>query len=26
VVVARLQESVPGPITQTLPKRNWFPA
>ena len=26
VVVARLQDSVPGPITQTLPKRNWFPA
>src|SRR6516165_9629690 len=26
VVVARLQDSVPGPIVQTLPKRNWFPA
>ena len=26
VVVARMQDSVPGPITQTLPKRNWFPA
>jgi glyoxylase-like metal-dependent hydrolase (beta-lactamase superfamily II) len=26
VVVARMQESVPGPIVQTLPKRNWFPA
>jgi glyoxylase-like metal-dependent hydrolase (beta-lactamase superfamily II) len=25
-VVARLQDSVPGPIVQTLPKRNWFPA
>jgi glyoxylase-like metal-dependent hydrolase (beta-lactamase superfamily II) len=26
VVVARMQDSVPGPIVQTLPKRNWFPA
>ena len=23
---ARLQDPVPGPIVQTLPKRNWFPA
>ena len=25
-VVGRLQDAVPGPITQSLPKRNWFPA
>jgi glyoxylase-like metal-dependent hydrolase (beta-lactamase superfamily II) len=25
-VVARLQDSVPGPTTQSLPPRNWFPA
>ena len=25
-VVARLQDQVPGPTVQTLPKRNWFPA
>ncbi|NWG24749.1 MAG: MBL fold metallo-hydrolase [Pseudorhodoplanes sp.] len=25
-VVGRLQDSVPGPITQSVPKRNWFPA
>jgi glyoxylase-like metal-dependent hydrolase (beta-lactamase superfamily II) len=25
-VVARLQDSVPGPVTQSLPKRDWFPA
>ena len=25
-VVARLQDAVPGPTTQTLPRRNWFPA
>jgi glyoxylase-like metal-dependent hydrolase (beta-lactamase superfamily II) len=25
-VVARLQDSVPGPITQSLPRRDWFPA
>jgi glyoxylase-like metal-dependent hydrolase (beta-lactamase superfamily II) len=25
-VVARLNDSVPGPVVQTLPKRNWFPA
>ena len=25
-VVARLQDAVPGPITQSLPRRNWFPA
>jgi len=25
-VVGRLHDSVPGPITQSLPKRNWFPA
>jgi hypothetical protein len=25
-VVARLQDSVPGPITQSLPRRAWFPA
>ena len=25
-VVARLHDAVPGPTTQTLPKRNWFPA
>jgi glyoxylase-like metal-dependent hydrolase (beta-lactamase superfamily II) len=25
-VVGRLQDSVPGPIVQSLPRRNWFPA
>jgi glyoxylase-like metal-dependent hydrolase (beta-lactamase superfamily II) len=25
-VVGRLQDQVPGPIVQSLPKRNWFPA
>jgi glyoxylase-like metal-dependent hydrolase (beta-lactamase superfamily II) len=25
-VVARLQDSVPGAITQSLPRRSWFPA
>ena len=25
-VVGRLHEQVPGPITQSLPRRNWFPA
>jgi hypothetical protein len=25
-VVARLQDAVPGPITQSLPRRSWFPA
>lgn len=25
-VVGRLQDSVPGPIVQSVPKRNWFPA
>jgi glyoxylase-like metal-dependent hydrolase (beta-lactamase superfamily II) len=25
-VVGRLQDSVPGPVVQSLPKRNWFPA
>jgi glyoxylase-like metal-dependent hydrolase (beta-lactamase superfamily II) len=25
-VVGRLQEQVPGPIVQSLPRRNWFPA
>ena len=25
-VVGRLQDQVPGPIVQTLPPRNWFPA
>ena len=24
--VGRLRDSVPGPIVQSLPKRNWFPA
>ena len=26
MVVGRLQDQVPGPIVQSLPKRNWFPA
>ena len=26
VVVGGLQDSVPGPLTQSLPKRNWFSA
>ena len=26
LVVARLRDSVPGPIVQSLPRRNWFPA
>jgi hypothetical protein len=25
-VVGRLRDSVPGPIVQSQPKRNWFPA
>jgi glyoxylase-like metal-dependent hydrolase (beta-lactamase superfamily II) len=25
-VVARLQDAVPGPTTQSLPRRSWFPA
>jgi glyoxylase-like metal-dependent hydrolase (beta-lactamase superfamily II) len=25
-VVARLQDSVPGPVVQSLPRRAWFPA
>ena len=25
-VIGRLEMSVPGPISQTVPKRNWFPA
>jgi glyoxylase-like metal-dependent hydrolase (beta-lactamase superfamily II) len=25
-VVARLQHAVPGPVTQSLPRRAWFPA
>jgi glyoxylase-like metal-dependent hydrolase (beta-lactamase superfamily II) len=25
-VVGRLHDSVPGPIVQSLPRRNWFPA
>ena len=25
-VVGRLQDSIPGPIVQSLPRRNWFPA
>jgi hypothetical protein len=25
-VLARLRDSVPGPIVQSLPRRNWFPA
>jgi glyoxylase-like metal-dependent hydrolase (beta-lactamase superfamily II) len=25
-VVGRLQEQVPGPIVQSMPRRNWFPA
>jgi glyoxylase-like metal-dependent hydrolase (beta-lactamase superfamily II) len=25
MVIARLQDSVPGPIVQSVPKRNWFP-
>jgi glyoxylase-like metal-dependent hydrolase (beta-lactamase superfamily II) len=25
-VVARLQDTVPGPVTQSLPRRSWFPA
>jgi hypothetical protein len=25
-VVGRLHDQVPGPIVQSLPKRNWFPA
>ena len=25
-VVGRLQDAVPGPIVQSLPRRNWFPA
>jgi hypothetical protein len=26
VVIGRLQDSVPGPIVQSLPRRDWFPA
>jgi hypothetical protein len=26
VVTGRLQDSVPGPIVQSYPKRQWFPA
>jgi glyoxylase-like metal-dependent hydrolase (beta-lactamase superfamily II) len=25
-VIGRLQDSIPGPIVQSLPRRNWFPA
>jgi hypothetical protein len=25
-VVGRLQDAVPGPVVQSLPRRNWFPA
>ena len=25
-VVGRLRDSVPGPVMQSLPRRNWFPA
>jgi hypothetical protein len=25
-VVGRLHDQVPGPIVQSLPPRNWFPA
>ena len=25
-VVGRLQDSVPGPVVQSLPRRQWFPA
>jgi len=25
-VVGRLHDQVPGPIVQSLPQRNWFPA
>ena len=25
-VVGRLRDSVPGPVVQSLPRRNWFPA
>jgi hypothetical protein len=26
VVVGRLHDQVPGPVVQSLPQRNWFPA
>jgi hypothetical protein len=26
MVVGRLFDSVPGPIVQSLPRRQWFPA
>jgi hypothetical protein len=26
MVVGRLHDQVPGPIVQSLPQRNWFPA
>ena len=26
MVVGRMHDAVPGPMVQTLPKRNWFPA
>src|SRR4030095_6626584 len=25
-VTGRMQDQVPGPVVQSLPKRNWFPA
>ena len=25
-VVGRLHDQVPGPVVQSLPQRNWFPA
>jgi hypothetical protein len=25
-VIGRLHDQVPGPVVQTLPQRNWFPA
>jgi len=25
-VVGRLHDQVPGPVAQSLPQRNWFPA
>jgi hypothetical protein len=25
-VVGRLDMQVPGPVTQTVPRRDWFPA
>ena len=26
MITGRLQDQVPGPVVQSLPKRNWFPA